>query len=239
MKLIPRHYLILLFATTTCFSQSAYKNFIDQPYIEVTGQVKNEITPNEIYLDITLNEEDKRGKISIEEQETKMLTTLKALGIDIEKQLTVSNFDGYFQRKFLAEDKMNKMKTYQLIVNNGEVLAKVFQQLDEIDISNISISRVSHSDIEKYKRETKIKAIKVAKEKASEYATALDQTIGKALYVEEIQPNHYGSNSSFSNQAILRNESINVTAQGIKRFKNLKLQKIILTEKVLAKFILN
>lgn len=238
MQLKSIFYLSLLFISSIGFSQNGQKNFIDQPYIEVTGQVETEITPDEIYLGISLNERDKRGKISIEEQENKMLYKLKALGINIETQLSILDFDGYYQRKFLAEDKMTKIKNYQLIINDGETLAKVYQQLDEIDISNISINRVSHSNIEKFKRDTKIKAIKVAKEKASEYAVALNQTIGKAIYVKEIQPNNYGSNSS--NNVIIRGYSSLYGNRAVQqKFENLTINKITLTEKVLVKFILN
>ena len=37
-------FTILLLSTIT-FSQNGQKNFIDQPYIEVTGQVETEIIP--------------------------------------------------------------------------------------------------------------------------------------------------------------------------------------------------
>ena len=44
MKINLYIFLITLVLSTTAFSQSGQKNFIDQPYIEVTGQVETKIT---------------------------------------------------------------------------------------------------------------------------------------------------------------------------------------------------
>ena len=37
------------------------KNYIDQPYIEVTGKAEMEVVPDEIYLRIVINEKDNKG----------------------------------------------------------------------------------------------------------------------------------------------------------------------------------
>ena len=139
MKTTLNTILTFLLFTTISFSQSGQKNFIDQPYIEVTGQVETEITPNEIYLRIVLNENDKKGRVSIEKQENKMLVKLKTLNLNLDKNLTVLDFNGFYQKKFLANNEVSKKKTYQLIVNNGKMLGEVYRILDKIDISNISI----------------------------------------------------------------------------------------------------
>ena len=48
------------------------KNFIDQNYIEVKGVAELEVVPNEIYLNIVLDEKDTKNKESIEQLEQKM-----------------------------------------------------------------------------------------------------------------------------------------------------------------------
>ena len=45
------------------------KNFLDKPYIEVTGKADMEVTPDEIYVRIVINEKDNKGKVSVEQQE--------------------------------------------------------------------------------------------------------------------------------------------------------------------------
>lgn len=135
------------------------------------------------------------------------------------------------KKKFLATNEVVKIKRYQLMVTDGKTLGEVYRALDEIDISNISIIRVSHSEIEKYKRETKLKALNVAKEKANDYATAIGQTIGKALFIRENQNNYIANNRLALN--ISRYES---NAENI---ENLNFKVITLTASVMARFILN
>lgn len=223
-----------LLITTFGFGQNGTKNFIDQPYIEVTGQSEMEITPDEIYLRIVLNENDKKGRLSIEKQENQMLTRLRNCDIDIDKQLTVEDFDGFYKRKFLGTNELSKTKRYQLLVYDGKTLGKVYQELDEIDISNISIIRVDHSEIEKFKRTTKLNALKIAKEKASDYAQVIDQNVGKALFIQE-NSNLYQVSNALSGQA--RGLSIN-KYESMEAINDLDVKKIVISETIHAKFTL-
>ncbi len=232
--------LVTLFSVVLSFSQNGEKNFIDQPYIEVTGQIETEVTPNEIYLNIVLNENDKKGKISIEQQENQIIAVLKSLQIDLDKNFSVLDFDGYYKRKFLANDEVTKKKRYELIVNDGETLGKVYYALDNIDVSNVSIVKTSHSDIEKIRRETKLKALKAAKEKAHDYASAINQTIGKALFIQEIR--NLPNNRLYGNHLNVLNEVV-VTGYGARskeeKIQGLNVKAIIIAETVQAKFSLN
>tara|TARA_R110002049_G_scaffold293731_2_gene478967 strand:+ start:14376 stop:15104 length:729 start_codon:yes stop_codon:yes gene_type:complete len=241
MKIIKHFLFIGLFATTLGFSQNGGKNFIDQPYIEVTGQVETEIIPNEIYLNITINENDKKGKISIEEQENQMIAILKSLSLDLDKNFSILDFNGHYKRKIFADNEVTKIKNYELIINNGETLGKVYEALDNIDISNISITKVSHSEIETYKREAKLKALKIAKLKANQYANAIGQTIGKALFIEERQNfnNSFNGLSGNVNGIMIRGASTNYSEKSsFEKIQDLNFKKIIITATVLAKFIL-
>lgn len=235
MKIKSILILSILLISFFSFSQNGVKNFIDQPFIEITGTSEIEITPNEIYVKITLNESDKRGNKSIEELEREMISRLKSIGVDADNCLTILDFDGYYQRKFLSENKVVNRKSYQLIVNSGKSLGNVYQVLDALKISNVSIIKTSHTEIEKIKRNLKINAIKVAKEKATDYCIALDQTLGKAIYISENQFTHY---NNISNE-------INVTAYGNDSYKlrkenyDLGFSKINLKAAVNVKFILN
>jgi hypothetical protein len=226
--------------TSFSFSQIGGKNFIDQPYIEVTGTIETEISPNEIYLNIVLNENNNKGKLSIEDQENQMISILKTLEIDLDKNFSILDFNGYYKRKFLADNDVTKIKNYELIVNNGETLGKVFQALDQINISNISIAKVSHSDIEKIRKKTKLKALKIAKEKATNYAEALNQTLGKAIFIQEI---HNSQTSNLYNNSFGMLNEIVVTGYGAsekqEKIQDLNFKTITITATVMTKFILN
>ena len=90
---------LLLFTTLMATkAQSGEKNFIDKPYIEVTGKAEMEVTPDRIYMSITINEKDSKGKIVLAQSEKDMMTKLKALGIDTKKDLSVKDMSSNFKK---------------------------------------------------------------------------------------------------------------------------------------------
>ena len=163
------------------------KNFIDQNYIEVTGKAEMEIVPDEIFLKILISEADNKGKEPVESLEQKMIDKLKELSIDVDEQLVIKDFSSNFKNYFLKKTDILTSKEYQLLVHDGKTLGQVFLALEEIGISNIEIERVDHSEIENYKETVKIEAIKAGKNKAKYLAEAIGQTIGKAIYIREIE----------------------------------------------------
>ncbi len=65
-------------------------------------------------------------------------------------------------------------------------ISKVYFEFQKLGISNVSIDKLDHSKIEQFRKEVKINAIKAAKDKAESLAGSINQTIGKAIYVQEI-----------------------------------------------------
>ncbi|MFV0540827.1 MAG: SIMPL domain-containing protein [Aestuariibaculum sp.] len=238
MKIFTKYHILIATLLWVAFSvaQNGNKNFIDQPYIEVTGTMEIEIIPNEIYLDIYLSEDSKKGKTrSVEAQENQLIAALKALGIDVDKNLFILDFSGYYKRKFLADSGVSKSKRYQLMVDSGKTLGKVYLALDNMEVTNVSITKTSHSDIENITREAKINALKMAKEKAEGYAKAINQTVGKAIFIQEQGNSNYRHLSGVANGIMLRGQS----SAGYQNIDDLKLNTITVRESVLVKFILN
>ena len=132
--------------------QSQTKNFIDQPYIEVNGTADTAITPNEIYIKIIISEADTKNKISVEDLETKMVNALKTLGINTETDLTTSDVASNFKYYFLKGKDILKTKEYILKVGDAVTMTKVITQLEDLGISNTSIDRVDHSNLENIKK---------------------------------------------------------------------------------------
>jgi len=200
-----RRLILLGFAllmTQFSFAQSGTKNFIDQNYIEVNGNAKMEVIPDEIYVNINLSEKDTKNKESVDQLERKMFKALKQSGIDLEKQVSVLDFSSNFQNYFLKRKDILKSKDYQVIVHDAKTLSKIFVSLEEIGISNINIDRVDHSKIEDFRQEVKIKAIKAAKIKAGALASAIDQEIGRAIYINEGSYNMYKARPQVSQMMI-------------------------------------
>ncbi|WP_044107236.1 SIMPL domain-containing protein [Anaerophaga thermohalophila] len=182
-------FLIILAAfSLTSFSQIGQKNFIDQNYIEVSGKAEMEIIPNEIYLKIIIDEKDLKNKSSLDETEKLMIKKLKDIDIDVSKNLAIKDMVSNFRNYWIIGSTINAKKEYQLMVNNATTAGRVFQELEKIGISNISIEKIDHSDIQKFKNEVKINAIKAAKEKAGSLSDAIGQKIGKAIFIQEFNP---------------------------------------------------
>ena len=175
--------LCLILASLSGFAQ----NFTNTNYVQVTGSAEEEITPNEIYLQITINEQDNKGKESVESLENKMIEKLKALNIDLDNDLAVKDLTSNFQKYFLKQNDIFTSKEYQLILHDAQTTGQVFQELESIGISNINIKKVDHSNMEEYETDVRIKAVRNAKEKAVGLAAAIQQQVGKALYIHEFE----------------------------------------------------
>ncbi|MGC4020456.1 MAG: SIMPL domain-containing protein [Cyclobacteriaceae bacterium] len=193
-----KHSLIILFAflSTISFGQTGEKNFIDQNYIEVTGTAEMSVVPDLIYIKIIISEKDTKNKISVDEMERKMIAKLQEIGIDVKKDLSISDLLSAYKSKMLAKSDVILSKRYQLIIHDAPIADRVFSELEKVDISNVSIDRMDHSKIEDFRRETKSNAIKVAKEKAELLTKSIGQNIGRAIYIEELHQAPFDENSN-------------------------------------------
>jgi uncharacterized protein YggE len=180
---------LLIALTFTCFAIGQTKNFIDQPYIEVAGYSDTLVTPNLIYIKIIIAEKDSRDKISLEEQETKMITAFKNLGINTEVDLTTSDMLSNYKFYLLKQKDILKTKEYTLKVTTAETASKVFIQLEDLGISNTSIHKVDHSDIEHLKNICRTKAIENSHRKAIALTKPISQTIGNAIHITDNETN--------------------------------------------------
>ncbi len=164
---------------------NAQKNFIDQPFIEVKGHGEMEIIPNEIYLNIFINEQNTKSKETVDVVERQMVKALKKAGIDVKKQLSVADFSGTLRHKFLRKRDVEQTKNFQLLVHDVKTLNKVFYELDKVNITNINITKVDHSDMENYRIKVRAIAAKNGKQKAEAIGKAIDQPIGKSIFIDD------------------------------------------------------
>lgn len=177
--------LTIAFFITAHFILGQTNVTTEQPYIEVAGTAEKEIVPDEIYIQIIIHERyANKVKISIEEQEGKLKNTLKSINIDLSNlYLSDANAD-YVKIRWQQKDVLTK-KDYMLKVSDAKTVGLVFQELEKIEIKDASISRVSHSKIEEFRKEVKILAIKAAKSKADYLLEAIGEQTGKPLIVKE------------------------------------------------------
>ena len=237
MKKIMLAGLLLFTTIMAANAQNGEKNYIDRPYIEVTGKAEMEVTPDQIYMSIIINEKDSKGKIVLAQSEKDMMTKLKALGIDTKKDLSVKDMSSNFKKYWVKGSEIMTSKEYQLLVTTAQMAGTVMQDLEKIGISNVSIERVDHSQMEQFRREVKINAVKIAKEKAVAMASAIGQTAGKAIYIQEVD---FGNNAMYTGRmaGLDSNVRMKVSSADI-TVPNIEFEKIKLEYQVNAKFELN
>ena len=226
-KLIAMAVVALMALPAAAQMQEAYPS-----YIQVTGRAEKELTPDEFYLQIVINERDSKGKISVESQQRDMVAVLRKLGVDVEKQLKMANLSSEFFKKNTSV----AMAKYQLQLGSSGEVAKVWQAPDDLGISNISILKVTHSQLDKYKQEVRLEAMRNAQKSAQEMAGAIGQTIGKCFYI-------YDSNSNvlpvmYDNAVLMRSAKAAADAESAAEEDPLEFKTIKLEYGVQAKFVL-
>ena len=164
---------------------SAQKNFLDQPYIEVSASVDTLVVPDRIYVSITLNEADSKNKKSVEEQEKQLETILKKLKINTDKDLSVLGYSSDFKKYFLKGQSILKTKKYSLLVRDAYTLGNVLISLEEAGISNTEVEKVEYSKSKELLLELKSEAVKRSRITADKLVKPLNQKAGKALYISD------------------------------------------------------
>lgn len=191
-------------------------------YIQVTGVSEIEIVPNQIYLTIVLDESDSKGRQAIENQRREMVNALKKIGINTEKNLTMEDMSSSYYKRGNALSKAS----YQLLLTSSEQVVKVYDALAVLNISDVNISRVSHTDIEQFKSKCRKEAMINAKTVASELAEAVGQTIGACIYIYDsnrgVTPTYYNDRIVMRSMAKVANEEAVIEEEPIE-FKKIKL----------------
>jgi len=174
-----------LFGLLTHGVYAQMKTFLDVPYIEVYGSADTLVTPNEIYISILVAEADVKNKISLEEQERKMVAGLKSLGINTEKDLTTSDMQSNFRYYVLKQKDVMKTKSYTLKVGDAVFATRVFMKLEELGIANANLERVGHSDMIKLKNVCRTNAVKNAYDKAKALTSPIGASVGAPLHIAD------------------------------------------------------
>lgn len=179
--------LALLLIGTKSISQS--KNFIDLPYIETTAKVDTLVIPDRIYLNISITEKDTKGKTSVEELESRMNNKFKSLGINVETQLTLNDLSSNYKKYILKQQDILKTKNYTLVLCDAKISGKVLIALEEIEISNVILEKTAYSKEDEMYLILKSKAIEKAKKQAIAMTKPLNQKVGNAIFISDVNNN--------------------------------------------------
>lgn len=167
---------------------SAQKNFIDQPYVEVTASADSLVVPDRILMSIRLSEADTKNRISVEEQERKLLNVLKKFNINPQKDLQLLDAVSNYRSTFLSGNQVIKTKVYELKVETAKMAGSILSNLEAEGIAGSRITKASFSKMDELIASLRAKAVLKSKKIAENLAKPLGQKIGKAIHLTD---NHY------------------------------------------------
>jgi len=156
------------------------------------------IVPDEIYVNFTLQEylDKQKEKISIDEIQKDFLDKCSKAGIGKER-INIQNMNGFDQGNWYWRNRKKQQPdllastTYILKFTNAGEIDKLVNSLDDNSTQNMYISKTTHSRIEEYRKDVKIKALQAAKSKAQYLCESIGEKIGKTLFIQEIEDYNY------------------------------------------------
>ena len=179
----------------------------DKKVIEVIGIGKMEVKPNLIEIEITLTKPRKKGQKTKRETPKVFFTNLlKALGLENTQLFTK---DQYGER-WNAFTQKGGWKEYELVYflqlkSPAEAHRFLLKSSLLEDKASFNIVKITHTQLDKLKIETKARAMRAAKEKATQLLKPVNGTLGSALKIFEIpkQPHTYNSPGSINEKIYL------------------------------------
>lgn len=196
-----KYLFLLTLSVIICINIFSQTNTL-QKNIQVSGTAELEIIPDEIYVTVELREYDKKGvgKIDIDKIKNNFLTNCKNIGLT-DKEISIQNYQGWdnnywwYRKNKNKNPDMNASITYQIKFSDTKKMDELVKLLDDEATNNFTVSKVAHSNIENFKKQLKILAVKAAKEKAIYLAEAIGEKVGEAITINEpIEYNNYNQN---------------------------------------------
>lgn len=162
--------------------------------IQVNGSAEMEIIPDEIYVQVTFKEYDKKGsgKVDIDKIRSGFLSAYRSLGMP-DSLISVLSYDGnngdlWYRKKKKKEELYNSI-SYQIKFANTAKMDELVNKLDDDATQVFRVIKTGHSKLEEFRKQLKIQAVKSAKEKADYLGAAINEKIGQAVNIEE--PNEF------------------------------------------------
>jgi uncharacterized protein YggE len=202
--------------------------------ISVSGTAETEVTPDIIYISISLTEYLKDGnskkKVDINDLEIQLYNAIQNAGISRDN-LMISNLSGF---NTAAEKKKNPdflaSKQYRLKVSDLNKWNAIIGAVDPKGVAYTNIDSYDYSKIEPLKKELKIKALQAAKVKATYLVEALGNQLGSVIDIQELNNESYPQPMYRNTMMTLRGAASDTAAPSADiDFKKIKLSYVMNT----------
>jgi len=226
---------LLTLAFVALFSAGTFAQQADlRKKITVSGSAETEITPDIIYLSISLKEylkdNNSKKKVDITTLENQLYAAVQKAGIDKEN-LTINNLSSY---SWAIEKKKNPdflaSKQYRLKVSDLNKFNDIIGAVDPKGVASTNIESYDYSKLESLKKELKISALQAAKAKATYLVEALGDKLGSVIDIQEVNNEQYPQ-PMYRNVMMMKAESADAMAGNAAEidFKKIKLNYIMNT----------
>ncbi len=205
---------LLLVAALTIFTFAAFAQTVDlRRKIEVSGTAEQEVTPDIIYVSISLKEYiDGKSKTTIDVLERQLQKAVADAGVPKE-DFTINNLSSYnytLQKKknpdFLAS------KQYRIKFHDLNAYNQILAGLDAKGVQSTNIESYDYTKIESLKKDLKIKALLAAREKATYLLIAIGDHLGSALAIQEVSNDIYPQPVYRANVMMMKSASADAAA---------------------------
>ena len=198
-------------------------------YIEVTGSSETEIIPDEIHFMITIKEywqeefekkskpEDSQTKVPVNEIEHNLMSALKQAGI-APSDIQTKEVGDYWRERgkdFLIS------KTFDIKLQNPDQINRIIQTVNTKGIQSMNIGELKNKDLQEYRKQGKIEALKAARQKADYLVAAMGQKLGNVLRIVEPEERSF---SYFQPQSAMSNVAIPSYDSNPENFRTIKLR---------------
>lgn len=230
----------LLLTVAACFFAASVfgQANTEKRVIEVTGSAETLITPNEFIFKITLLERiENKQKLTIEMQEANLRRELTNLGVEVAKDLTIFDLNSFYIDRKKTKDTLAS-KDYRLKLNDLAKIERLQEIADRLNVSRLELIESTHTELTRFRRETKMEVVKAAKAKAEYMLGAIGEKVGKTVFIQEIPDEKISVSLSNSVNATLSVRSNGRFSSGNARQTDdaLTFSKIELQYVVLARF---
>lgn len=208
-----KRYLIVLglLISINLYSQVTEKNFIDQNYIETYGTAETEILPDIFYATLTIrNPYFYANRTFFIEQEQIIKKELADVGMDVENDFRPMEFNSMVETNSALTDP-EKYKKYYLVIRNDDIISYIKKNFYRLKLYRFDIQAYSSSGLDKAELEISKKAMEIAYGKASAMVKVSNHSVGKTLYVSEV--------NNFKTESLNENRIFNYKPAYFTRFE--------------------
>lgn len=180
--------LLLLAALLTVTLTGFAQNVDLRRKIEVTGSAEQEVTPDIIYVAISLKEYmNGKNKVDIGTLERQLQKAVTEAGVS-KDDFMINNISSY---NYVIDKKKNPdflaSKQYRIKVRDLNAINIILSKVDDKGIQSTGIDSYDYSKLAELRQTLKIKALQAAREKANYLLTSIGEKLGGAIDIQDIE----------------------------------------------------